>query len=519
MFTINDLKPGDFVMPLPIGLQLTIQYNVEGNIEKVFTGYKDRTDVTHDIIGNLIAKKTVPAKISVNGCTTWVFGILYTSETVSKCAMLPEGIYDDLLQLYVTQPTRFNFFAASMETSTGSIMGSIAVRRALAMNQFKILPGWDMYTNYNEKLLSLWLQEAKFTFKPIITDIVSLGRDSGIKVVHLGAQQSVVKKTDHFVDAYGFLKTELTCSDDIIKYINYAEQVSYHIVKDTVIYENNIGDIVYSSTIQLAEPPAPVLCKKCGRRIEIPAHGVARCNNPHCVSRLVPTVQTFVQEMHLPMYGVDTIKKWVDEQKVTCIPDIFLLDEYSKCNVEVSVAKLLRAMIPYNIIARDDVLMLFTTACMENPKTIEYYMNNAEQIPNDLHIQHMDLPALIEWFNDPCNVSDMTNLLTIPQIHITEHNKKFDGAPIFRDKIIYITGTFLHGAMGYVSSILQSYAAKVTTVMSNNVDCVLVGGTHENVDGKAIVSARQMHIPVYEEIEFFNAYDIDSDIKNADNLV
>ena len=104
MFTINDLKPGDFVMPLPIGLQLTIQYNVEGNIEKVFTGYKDRTDVTHDIVGNLIAKKTVPAKISVNGCTTWVFGILYTSETVSKCAMLPEGIYDDLLQLYVTQP-------------------------------------------------------------------------------------------------------------------------------------------------------------------------------------------------------------------------------------------------------------------------------------------------------------------------------------------------------------------------------------------------------------------------------
>ena len=176
-------------------------------------------------------------------------------------------------------------------------------------------------------------------------------------------------------------------------------------------------------------------------------------------------------------------------------------------------------MIPYDVIPRDDVLMLFTTACMENPKTIEYYMNNPDQILTDLRIQHLDLPALVEWFHDPCNVSDMVNLLTITQIEIDVANKKFDGAPIFRDKIIYITGTFLHGAMGYVSSILQSYAAKVTTQMSNNVDCVLVGGTHENVDGQAIVSARQMHIPVYEELDFFAAYDIDSDIQDADNLV
>ena len=182
------------------------------------------------------------------------------------------------------------------------------------------------------------------------------------------------------------------------------------------------------------------------------------------------------------------------------------------------MAKLLRAMIPYDVIARDDVLMLFTMACMENPKTVEYYMLNPEQIPTDLRIEHMDLPTLMEWFTDNYNVSDMSTLLTIPQITITERNKKFDGAPIFRDKIIYITGTFLHGSMGYVSSILQSYSAKVTTTMSNNVDLVLVGGTHENVDGRAIVSARQMHIPMAEELDFFAAYDIDTDIAEANRI-
>ena len=65
-----------------------------------------------------------------------------------------------------------------------------------------------------------------------------------------------------------------------------------------------------------------------------------------------------------------------------------------------------------------------------------------------------------------------------------------------------------------VSSILQSYSAKVTTVMSNNIDCVLVGGRHENIDGAGLSAARAMRKPIMEEIEFFNAYGIDEDLNN-----
>lgn len=515
MNTINDLKPGDFVMPIPVGLQITVEYNTEGNIAKVFTGFKDRVDVTQDIIGILISKQTVPAKIKITGCNTWVFGVLYTSETIEKNASLSNDITDDLLKLYTLEPKRFNFFAATLETSIGSIMGSIAVRRALAMQQFRILPGWDLYTKYNDKLLSLWLQEDKYTFIPVVTDIIALGRDSGMKHIHIGALQAYVKSVEDIVDSCGFLISELTCSDNVKVTVPYPERIAYHIEKGTVIYTNMNGQVIYSNTIAYAEKPERVICKKCGKTIDIPAHGVARCNNLHCVSRLAPQVYSFTKELDLPVFPMDTIKSWIDQQKITCIPDIFLLDEYKHQEMELSVAKLLRAMIPYDYIARDDVLTIFTTACMENPKTIEFYMNNPEQIESDLRIQHMDLPALIEWFKDACNVSDMVNLLTLPQIHISDSNKKFDGAPIFRDKIIYLTGTFLHGSIGYVSSILQSYSAKVTTQMSNNIDCVLVGGTHENVDGQAIVSARHMRKPIYEELDFFAAYDIDTDLNGT----
>lgn len=520
MQTINDLKLGDFVMPLPLGLQITVQYNVEGSIEKIYSGYKDRVDITHDIIGIVIAKKTVPAKIHITGCTTWVFGVLYTSETIEKTATLPEGIADDLLELYKEQPVRFNFFAATIEASNGSITGSIAMRRALAMQQFKLLPGWDLFSKFHDKLLSLWMADEKYTFKPVVTDLVALGRDSGVMYVHLGGSQMLIHSVRNIVDTNGFLKTVIVSSESNDKgiVIDYADRMYYHVEKGTVAYLKANGEINYNNTMVQAEKPAPIKCSKCGRLINIPTRGATRCSNPHCLSRLVPVLSSFISELGLPHIDNSTLKSYVDHQALTCIPDLFTLQEYHDCMIELSVAKLLRAMIPYDVIARDDVLLLFTTACMENPKTIQYYMLNPEQIPTDLRIQHMDLPALQEWFLDDANVSDITNLMTLPQIKISDNNKKFDGAPIFRGKLICITGTFLHGSMGYVSSILQSYSARVTTTMSNNVDCVLVGGTHENVDGRILVSARQMRKPIYEELDFFAAYDIDSDIQQA-NLV
>ena len=90
--------------------------------------------------------------------------------------------------------------------------------------------------------------------------------------------------------------------------------------------------------------------------------------------------------------------------------------------------------------------------------------------------------------------------------------KRFDGAPIFRNKLIYITGDFIHGNIPEISSILQSYSARVTTVFTNLVDCVLVGGTNENVNGKDVVAARNMGIPIMQEVDFFEQYDIDTDL-------
>ena len=79
-----------------------------------------------------------------------------------------------------------------------------------------------------------------------------------------------------------------------------------------------------------------------------------------------------------------------------------------------------------------------------------------------------------------------------------------------------ITGSFAHGSLAEITSILASYSAAVTQTFSTAVNCVLVGDLNENTNAFAVKSARKSAIPVMQESEFFKQYDIDSDL--AENL-
>ena len=109
------------------------------------------------------------------------------------------------------------------------------------MQQFKILPGWDLVSNFSDKLLSLWMQEEKYTFIPVVTDLVALGRDSGIKLVHIGATQIKVDNIANVVDNFGFLKSAIA-SSDIPEIIKEVEELTKEI---EAAKETNINGIVY----------------------------------------------------------------------------------------------------------------------------------------------------------------------------------------------------------------------------------------------------------------------------------
>ena len=89
----------------------------------------------------------------------------------------------------------------------------------------------------------------------------------------------------------------------------------------------------------------------------------------------------------------------------------------------------------------------------------------------------------------------------------------FDGAPIFRNKTIFITGTFKHGSLADIKSILESYSATVVTDFDSYIQCVLVGDIKEDIEGQAIIAARELHLPIFSESEFFARYEIDEDLE------
>jgi NAD-dependent DNA ligase len=180
----------------------------------------------------------------------------------------------------------------------------------------------------------------------------------------------------------------------------------------------------------------------------------------------------------------------------------------------MTIAKVIKSLVPITIILRDDIFTLFANKCSNSLKSVEYYINHPNKISTDLDISHPDVNKFINWLLDDYNLSDLSTLLfSTEQIKIVDNDKKFDGAPIFRNKLICITGKFIHGDVSEITAILQSYSAKVTTEFSNSVDCIITGSTMEGINGVMLKNAQILGVPVFDEVGFFNQYEIDSDLK------
>ena len=139
-------------------------------------------------------------------------------------------------------------------------------------------------------------------------------------------------------------------------------------------------------------------------------------------------------------------------------------------------------------------------------------MNHADAIISDLGLPKNAFTRLVDWLNVNENCSDCVEIFNMPNITVVKAKKFVDGSPIFRDKKIYITGTFFHGTLDDITSILEGYSATVFDKFDQSVDCVLVGDVPENVNGHAINEAKKLEIPVMDESTFFATYRIDSDI-------
>ena len=526
MYLANVMKAGDYLTPVPVGLPITLQYNFSGNLEIVYLRFgNDRIDVTSELMDTLRKYHTVPAIVHLKKGITTVRGVLYTAEMMYDSGHLPYCVEASLKAKFLKNPSQFNFFAATWDSSEGVVQGPTPIKQMLNMSKFKSLPGWLVPTGMNREILRRFVTYPSYTFNPdMLTNYIIFRGD---QVIYHSTQmkQFVVSKVVKYTDEAGFIKARVYASNPIddrfgsFISVDYPEVVKWDIQTDTLIVLDAVNQIILSrqTTDKKRQKRSNQLaCTQCNKAFTVPKEGQVSCPDLHCVSHLIPHIKQFIAVSNLPSLEVDTLSELVSSKKLTCVPDIFTLPGYRDVSIDMTLSDILRSLVPFIYIPRVDAMKLFAGACNNNIERFSYYCNNPEAIVSDLGISHPDIPKLTAWLGDNYNLADISSLLSAPQIVVAKQDKKFDGVPMFRGKSIFLTGKFIRGSLADIGSILSSYSATILYTFNDTADCIIVGSMLEDIDGESVQRARSLGIAVFEEDSFFLKYEIDADI--ATNL-
>jgi hypothetical protein len=525
MFLSSVLKAGDFLVPVPVGLPMTLQYNFVGNLEKIYLRHgNDRVEVTEELLDTFRKNHTVPHSLHVKKGITTIRGLLYTGEMMFDAGHLPYCVEDSLKAKFLAKPSSFNFFAITWESSEAVITGPTAHKQMLTMSKFRLLPGWLVPATMSQKILESWTHYPSYSFNPdMITNYV-IFRDEKVLYFVTQMKQFVCSKVQKYTDKNGFIKARVFLREPIDKQfpdylsVDYSEIIKRDMQPDTLVVLDSNNQILLTKPITSKtrqKMTNKLGCSFCNKAFTVPIDGEVMCPDIHCTSRLIPHVEQFLKVMKLPIPSAEIIGEWITGGHIFSIPDIFNMDDYAidKVQLEITLGTLLRSLVPYSYIPREEVLHMFANNCTNNVDMFLHYCEHPESAVSDLKIVHKDFGKLAEWLNDNYNLSDIQTLLNIPQIEIKQTDKKFEGAPIFRGKSIYITGEFVRGPQHDIAAILTSYAAKVLPSFEDIADCVIVGGLLENINAENVNRARTLGISIFEEDDFFQKYEIDEDLK------
>lgn len=508
----NLLKPGEYVYPIPVGALLTLQYNVNGNLEKVYSGLDDdRVDRTSELMIQMLNNKTVPAKLKIAGGTSLVLGVLYTGNIPTESADSKE-FQESIIAGYKKKADAYNFFAFSIDCTASRISGALSNQSTLAMNGFQHLTAVIVPANPTDMVVRDWLSNNYWKYiQNVCMGFYKLS--STPEFVPVDFRAAVVESIDKTVSETGAIMAIIRCIGGMVLSVDYSEIILKNIhPKDFFFadYNNAIAFVSHSS----AKPVSNwMTCDCCGRRFTVSGAGEVHCPDSSCMSNKYPALQRFLMAFGLPTMNYADYINNVASGNLTSIPDILLMEPYKDAEIQTSISKILRALVPVRLIPRGEIFTLIENGVMNKVKTLIFYIDHPDKIGSDLGIHHPDLNRFIVWASDGGNVSDLKTILLSKQIKITNENRAFDGAPILRNKKICITGLFIHGDYADIIGILRSYAAEATTALSADCDCVLVGDTGEEIDGQVLKEAKRLNIPIFYEVAFFKHYEIDSDLQ------
>lgn len=517
MYVRNLLNSGDYVIPVPEGILITLQYDSTGKLQKIYQGYHEhlRTNITDALLTPFYDSRIVPTTIPLHGGTTWVTGVLYTPTSCWEAGSLPECIVNQLKTQFIADHSQFTFYAGTASSLAASFQGRPSIHTWLQIAKFTTMYGFIVPYKFNRTTLSQIIKSAKapYSLNKIVSYLIFRGGE--VLCQSSKEQQFVISKVSKYLEPDGRIMAKIYGKTDDALVVNYSDVVRYNLQTNTGVVldeDNHVVCTAVTDNKHRDKRGSTLTCSCCGAIIEVPETGDTICSNEHCVSRLYPRLEQFLDTLRMPIISYETFWKYVSNNMITNLSDIFLVPEYVNFNISVTWSKLLTAVVPFEVVPNPAIFTTFTSKCKNTFKTVMYYLHNPSLIAGELRMTDPISTKFAKWLTEGGNVLDIEAIIDCPNITLTATNRAFDGAPIFRNQVIYITGTFTHGPLDIIESILRSYGADVMYELSDSVTWVLVGDEPENVNSGAVRKAKNRRIPVFTESKFFEEFEIDSDL-------
>lgn len=509
MLSRNRLRTGEFVALVPYGIPATIQYDDRGVFEKVFIGYGDnRSDRTKDI--KSLVSDMVPNKISLKGGTSWVQGVFQTDIDIKKDGSVLSVVTSSLIDELIKDNSRFRFMSFNVISNTGKFYGAGPTRQWLQMSGFSLLNGCLVPSSNRDKTINEFFK--KYNKKPVPIFSVSFN-NAEVLITPLAINQFVCKKVSQRLDSEGYLHAIIKSDSGETHSVYFNEVVDHNVSTGSVVYMSG-QSIIYASNSGKQTVSRMITCPACGRSYRITPESC--CDDFHCISRRYGQFKKLVRLFHIPDISYENYISIMKSNKLISISDVLVLEEFKDFKASSTIFDLLRVYLPFTEVD-DSTLSKFSAGCNNSKSRLEYYIHSPNSLTNDMNLDSRSGSNIVKLFQDPIYSNEILDILYLDNFSLSVENKMFDGAPIFRGKRIFITGSFKHGSMEEISSILNSYSAEVTFDYEGKIDLVLVGDISEGVNGVAVKNAISLRVPIMKESDFFKRYEIDDDIQQ--NLV
>ena len=529
MYVKNFLTPGQFVEMMPIGMPIVMKYDVRGVLKGVYSASVDTNPDSEEALSiykNLLESSICKNTISVKNTDTSIYGVIVAKDKFmfdvsgDSQELISKYIIDEILHHPETINDRFSIYCGYAKSTSPLFTGVANMRRWLDMQGFKVLPGLIVPSDLSDKVLdTLYQAQNKFGDNQIMKYLV-FNQDNSIEVKDIELQNIAVDDVDKRLDIFGHII-------GVIKYymgdeyypneleVPFSEIHKYNVTaKCNIIYNKILNKIIYSTPI--SKVPDTLICPICGNTYHI-TNGSVACTDEHCMSTKWTDVNYMLEVFNLPKLSGDEYQSLVQNHMIQDVCNIFDLEQYKDCHLEVTLNTLIRALVPKYLGVKDRDIAGFISRCSNSIPSINYALSNFDAFKARNDDWASECPALCRWLEDSYNVLELKTFFNLDNIKIIQTDKLFNGTPMFTDRVIVVTGEFIHGNYQDISAIIKSYNGTISNVYRPDATYIVVGGEHSNIDGKIIQLGKKNNIPVIEELDFFDKFAIDEDLSN--NLV